>query len=202
MSSTNAAILPRDQITVSELSLQPRLAGWAWEPDVPRILPVKLTLTYETDVSRAGASDDLTHSISYSGVSEKIVQMAGSKTWGDLWELAQKVAGLALESEGTSGAEEVTVRLEHPRAVLGAESAGLEIVRAREKDIARDDIIFVRGFRADTVIGVNPAERTREQPIILNLTGRLPSGTESGPWADHARTLVQAAKQVRRRTNT
>jgi FolB domain-containing protein len=201
ISTTNTPSRSRDQITVSELSLQPRLAGWAWAPDTPRILPVKLTLAYMTDVSRAGASDDLTNSISYSEVSDKIVQLAGSKTWRDLWELAQKVADLTLEFEGTTGDEEVTVRLEHPSALLGAESAGLEITRAKARRTDRDDDIFIRGFKVDTVIGVNPAERTRKQPVILNLEGRLPPGTERGPWVEDAHSMVHAVIQVRRTTH-
>jgi FolB domain-containing protein len=186
----------QDEIKVSKLSLQPRLKGWAWEPDVPRIQPVRLTLTYRTDVSRAGASDDLRDSISYATVSNRIVELAGSGTWGDLWELAHRIAGLALEAEGTTGTEEVTVRLEHPRSLLGAESAGLEIVRSKEKDPAKDDIVFVQDLKLDTIIGVNPGERVTEQPVVLNLECKFAPNTKKGLWADDVRSLVHVTRQV------
>jgi len=110
---------------------------------------------------------------------------------------------------------QITIRVEKPRALLHATSAGVEITRTKEDygPIEKDpdalpasinshhDIIFVKDLKVSTIIGVNPWEREEKQIVILNLT-TYPSFPVSALQKDHVtkphnyRTIVRTIIKV------
>lgn len=89
---------------------------------------ILLNFTIYTDITEAGTSQDLTQSINYQAVTQRVIEWVESSQ--DL--LAEKLAlDLARLIITEFGAEKVSVRVEKPTAVNFTESVGVEIERSR-----------------------------------------------------------------------
>jgi len=84
--------------------------------------------------------------------------------------LAEGIAELCLNKLHVKA---LTVRVEKPRALLVASSAGVEIRRSiykeEEKRNKQGDYIFITNMSVRTIIGVNPWEREEKQDVIANM---------------------------------
>jgi D-erythro-7,8-dihydroneopterin triphosphate epimerase len=87
---------------------------------------VVLNLALFCDLSRAGQTDDLRHTVDYAAVCHGVTAMVSRSRYQLLERLAQAVADTCLAFPGVVG---VTVTLDKPGAVRGARSMAVEITR-------------------------------------------------------------------------
>jgi FolB domain-containing protein len=94
---------------------------------------ILINVTLFTDTRRAAESDDIADCVDYSLVAQKIRALVAPQTAGaggagrfTVEALAEDVAKLCLSQPRV---QKVTVRVEKPGAVEGAESVGVEIKR-------------------------------------------------------------------------
>ncbi|KAF9932864.1 trifunctional dihydropteroate synthetase [Linnemannia zychae] len=167
-----------DKICIKDLTVRNIIGVDAWERSKRQ--PIIINLVVYTSVSQAGDTDHLPYSIHY-GVLCKTVEAHSEKSeFRSVEALADSIARVVISK---CHAPKITVRVDKPRALLHAASAGVEITRSRsdysEDELAgtipcpvrfnQDDIIFVKDLKLSCIIGVNPWEREEEQIIILNL---------------------------------
>jgi FolB domain-containing protein len=81
-----------------------------------------------TDLRRAGQTDEIDHTVSYSTVARRVQIHAESAARQTVEALAEDIAQLCLED---SRVERVRVRVEKPGAVRFTRSVGVEIERSR-----------------------------------------------------------------------
>ncbi|CAG8463757.1 237_t:CDS:2 [Dentiscutata erythropus] len=143
--------------------------------------PVLINLTLNKNISKAGEKDKLTYSINYGTVSKAVSKFAEDSICDSVEVLAEGIAKICVNE---CHAPRVTVRVEKPRALLHAASAGVEIIRTKEDYDhvgsnsntqpnyinSHQDLIFIKDLRLSAIIGVNPWEREEKQTVILNLT--------------------------------
>ena len=116
-----------DQIFISDLVARGIIGVNDWEREQPQEILINITLF--TDLRRAGASDNLSDSVSYRTVAKKAIAHAESAGRFTVEALAADIAQLCLQE---SGVQKVRVRVEKPGAVRFARSVGVEIERAQE----------------------------------------------------------------------
>ncbi|KAF9165917.1 trifunctional dihydropteroate synthetase [Actinomortierella ambigua] len=167
-----------DKIVIKDLTVRNIIGVDGWERSKRQ--PVIINLTVYTSVSQAGDTDHLPYSIHY-GVLCKTVEAHSEKTeFRSVEALADSIARVVIHK---CHAPKITVRVDKPRALLHAASAGVEITRERgdysEEQLTgkvvvpihfrETDTIFVKDLRLSCIIGVNPWEREEKQVVILNL---------------------------------
>lgn len=113
-----------DKILVLNLRVQGILGVNEWERTKPREIVVNVTLF--TDMRRGAQSDDITDCVDYSQAVKEIRALVERTRRFTIEALAEDIALLCL---ARAGVQKVTVRVEKPGAVLGAESVGVEIER-------------------------------------------------------------------------
>ncbi|CAG8807898.1 36982_t:CDS:2, partial [Racocetra persica] len=168
-----------DKIIIKNLLVRNVTGVDSWER-VKR-QPVLINLTLHKNISEAGKKDKLSYSINYGIVSKAVSKYAEDSISDSIEALAEGIAKICVNE---CHAPRVTVRVEKPRALLHAASAGVEIIRTREDyskidsnsntfpiyNDNRQDVIFVKDLRLSAIIGVNPWEREEKQTVILNIT--------------------------------
>jgi len=120
-----------DIIFIRDLRVRGILGVHDWERQQPREILINVTLF--TDTRRAAETDDLADCVDYSQTAQKIRALVAPQTAGaggaerfTVEALAEDIANLCLSQPGV---QKVTVRVEKPGAVEGAESVGVEIER-------------------------------------------------------------------------
>lgn len=87
---------------------------------------VVLNLVLSCDLSRAGKTDDLRHTVDYSAIGKRVTDMVRRSRFLLIERLAQEVAQTCLSFPGVA---RVVVTLDKPGAVRGARSVAVEILR-------------------------------------------------------------------------
>jgi FolB domain-containing protein len=113
-----------DIVFIRDLRVSGILGVHDWERQQPREILINVELF--TDTRRAAETDDLADCVDYSQTAQKIRALAGSAGRFTVEALAEDIANLCLSQPRV---QKVTVRVEKPGAVKGAESVGVEIVR-------------------------------------------------------------------------
>ncbi|KAG0000711.1 trifunctional dihydropteroate synthetase [Modicella reniformis] len=170
--------LMADKICIRDLTVRNIIGVDAWERSKRQ--PIIINLTVFTSVSAAGDTDHLPYSIHY-GVLCKTVEAHSEKSeFRSVEALADSIARVTISK---CHAPKITVRIDKPRALLHAASAGVEITRSRsdytKEELAdmvptpvrfnQQDTIFVKDLQLSCIIGVNPWEREEEQVVVVNL---------------------------------
>jgi len=87
---------------------------------------IVLNLVLSCDLSRAGETDDLQHTVDYTAVCRRVASVVRRSRCRLIERLAQEVAETCLAFPGVAG---VHVTLDKPGAVSGAHSVAVEIER-------------------------------------------------------------------------
>lgn len=95
-----------DRIVLRDLRVSTRVGVGDEERSHPQ--GVLIDVTIEVDLSAAGASDDLTDTIDYAAVIDRVARLVEGAETRLLEHLAQRVAD---EMSGVEGAERVTVKI-------------------------------------------------------------------------------------------
>lgn len=179
----------RDLITVTDLQLR----TLALEPDhwqrPAKAQPLVVSLRIHTDVSEEAQSDALKDgkSLNYGSVTkaiEKAVKGLPEATAERALALEQVAEHLAAVVIFDAYAPNITLEVVRPRALLSAQSIGVQVTRDRADyaeestsaryqlsdphTAAREDKLFVRELRRLIVIGLNACERLDEQEVICD----------------------------------
>ena len=113
-----------DQIFINDLVAHGIIGIHPWERENPQEIRINIILF--ADLRKAGESDDIADTISYSEVARKILAHAEAAERLTVEALAADIARLCLEDPRVLS---VRVRLEKPAAVGEAHSVGVEIER-------------------------------------------------------------------------
>lgn len=89
---------------------------------------VILNIAIETDLTRAGKSDDVKDTIDYKGLKKRILALVEDSQYKLIESLAQRVASVCLDNPRATG---VQVRVDKPGALRFARSVAAEIYRTR-----------------------------------------------------------------------
>jgi FolB domain-containing protein len=113
-----------DKVLVKNLHVQTILGVNPWERGRPQEIVVSIEA--ETDTRRAAAADDIGACVDYAELVKEVRQLVGRAQRLTAEALAGDIAETCLNRPGV---RRVRVRVEKPRAVIGAESVGVEIER-------------------------------------------------------------------------
>jgi FolB domain-containing protein len=116
-----------DKILVKNLIARGIIGVNDWEREKPQ--EIKINLVLYADLSRAGETDDLNHSVNYRTIAKKAQEHAETAKRLTVEALAADLAKICLAEPGV---QKVLVRVEKPGAVRFSESVGVEIERSRE----------------------------------------------------------------------
>lgn len=192
MTSSQITMDLPDVIVVKRLEVRMIVGVDNWER--VQAQTVTIDASVHTDVSKAGISDHLPHSIHYGILVKQLEAHCATHRYRSLEALAE---GLAKVCIFVLHAPKVTLNVEKPRSLLHAASAGVQIARASDdymlgnvhpippnldptqhldqlrlsptSALALDDKVIVRDLIINTIIGVNPWERQDKQNVKLNL---------------------------------
>jgi len=115
-----------DKIIIKDLSARGIIGVHSDEREQPQEIVINIILF--TDTAKAGQSDDIADTVSYSTIAKKVRTHAESSQRFTVEALAEDIAGLCL---GDPGVKKVQVRVEKPRAIRFAASAGVDIEREK-----------------------------------------------------------------------
>jgi FolB domain-containing protein len=115
-----------DQVFISDLHARGVIGVNDWERHVLQDILINITLF--TDLSQAGRTDDLLHSVDYRSAAKQALALAESGEKFTVEALAADIVQVCLQLPGV---EKARVRVEKPGAVRFARSVGVEIERSR-----------------------------------------------------------------------
>jgi FolB domain-containing protein len=113
-----------DQILINDIVARGIIGVNDWEREKPQEILINIVLF--TDLHKAGETDHLADSISYSTVAKKVLAHAEIANRRTVEALAADLARLCLKEPGV---QRVRVRVEKPGAVRFVRSVGVEIER-------------------------------------------------------------------------
>lgn len=116
-----------DRILVKNLVVRTIIGVDSWERIKRQ--PVTINLCLHTDITGAGASDHVTKSIHYGLLTKAVEKFTEGANFRSVEALAHAIVKICIKD---FNAAKATVRLEKPRALLHATSAGVEITRTAE----------------------------------------------------------------------
>jgi dihydroneopterin aldolase/2-amino-4-hydroxy-6-hydroxymethyldihydropteridine diphosphokinase/dihydropteroate synthase/2-amino-4-hydroxy-6-hydroxymethyldihydropteridine diphosphokinase/dihydropteroate synthase len=206
-----------DRVLVNSLQLDGTLllSPAPWKP--AKTQPAFLDVCLVTDTSKAGATDDLNFSTSYSAIASTLRGFLTSKNFGDQSlncnELAEAAAGYLLFSfePRLPDTDVVRVKATLPDALLHGGKVSAGITRTRSDYIptgetllassvnVRNDSLSISDYTISTILGLNDCEREEEQPLIVEIETwpNYDGLQESSSMAWSARALHDVAWKVR-----
>jgi dihydroneopterin aldolase len=95
-----------------------------------RAQPFEIDVDLETDLTRAGGSDDLADTIDYGSLAESVAGVVAGERYALLERLAERIAEIALDDSRVRSVT-VTLRKLRPPVPVDLASAGVRVVRER-----------------------------------------------------------------------
>lgn len=118
--------MPKDKVIINNLLVQGVIGVNDWEREKAQDILINIEVL--TDLTEAGKSDSIEHSIDYHALSKKVIANVKEAQHYTVEALASSIAALCL---GEKYALKVRVRVEKPQAIPSAQSAGVEIERSK-----------------------------------------------------------------------
>jgi FolB domain-containing protein len=115
-----------DKVFITNLLIRAIIGVNDRERETPQDILVNVTIY--TDIRPAARSDDIADCVDYADISKKIRALVEKVRRFTVEALAEDIAVLCLDNPRV---RKVTVRVEKPKAVTGAESVGVEIERSK-----------------------------------------------------------------------
>jgi FolB domain-containing protein len=116
-----------DSVTISELMMHVRIGCTAEERAFPQRL--LLSACFYLDLSKAGRSGDLEHTICYATLSQEFLDIAAEREWTLLEEVAESLANHSLKSHPHVKKTEISIK---KFAVPGTAHVAVTVGRSRE----------------------------------------------------------------------
>ncbi len=106
--------------------------------EVERAQPFELDLDLHVDLSRAGATDDLSDTVDYGAVCDDVVRVATERHHGLMEHLVERIAATVLRDERVQRVD-VSIRKLRPPVAHDLASSGVSICRSRAGGAATAD---------------------------------------------------------------
>ncbi|MDN6179494.1 MAG: dihydroneopterin aldolase [Halomonas subglaciescola] len=113
-----------DRILIEALEVDTVIGAYAWERLIEQRLSLDLALA--TDIRPAAATDDLTLTLDYAAISERIQRFAAEHRFELVETFAERLVAALRDEFGIAG---VALTLRKPGAVPAAKSVGLKMTR-------------------------------------------------------------------------
>lgn len=113
-----------DKIFIKDLLARGIIGINDWEREKPQDILINITLY--TDLTKAGATDDISFSVNYRTIAKKTLAHAESAQRLTVEALAADIVDICLQE---TGVRKVRVQVEKPGAVRFSRSVGVEIER-------------------------------------------------------------------------
>lgn len=117
-----------DIVFIKQLQVDTVIGVYDWEKSIQQRLLLDLTLT--TDQRNAAARDDISLTLDYAVIAEKVTALITAQPIELIETVAEKVAALLLTEFATS---KVEVTVSKPGAVAQAQTVGVHIVRTSKQ---------------------------------------------------------------------
>lgn len=158
-----------DIIAVRELQLQATLTKDAWGRQ-EKAQPVTLSAELETNVQISGHSDDILDTLSYSRMSNEIIQLVQSQTFTALGCILDEISHLAEAWPGSG----LRCTIHAPKALLCVDDGIVYRGNYKRTSTAPQWLptakeVCLKGLRCACIIGVNDHERRAKQSLLVNL---------------------------------
>jgi dihydroneopterin aldolase/2-amino-4-hydroxy-6-hydroxymethyldihydropteridine diphosphokinase/dihydropteroate synthase len=167
--------------------------------------PVQASVRLQRNIHKAGMTDNVDETLSYSTMCKRILKTAQTFEEQDSQSLNQVTAFhtmLHSTVRDEKGPDRELGRLEiettMPKAILGA--AGLTFKSISEYShtdsnnlVTSAGGLCINGLRGNCIIGVNPHERLHKQPVDIDLSYNFAS---IDPSKDNPQALAEAALKV------
>jgi FolB domain-containing protein len=121
-----------DKLFIKNLRIQGILGVYDQERHQPREIIINIVL--HTDTRRAALTDIIHDCVDYDQVAQEIRALVEGAKRFTVEALAEDIARLCLSKPRI---RQVTVRVEKPGAVAGADSVGVEIIRKQRSNLKR-----------------------------------------------------------------
>ncbi|WP_250656484.1 dihydroneopterin aldolase [Alkalimarinus coralli] len=113
-----------DTVFINGLAIDTTIGVYDWERTIKQRVVLDLEMRF--DISSAAATDDLTHALDYSAVSQRIISFVEGSEYQLLESLAEKIASIVMAEFSVPG---LKLRINKPGAVPEAAGVGLVIIR-------------------------------------------------------------------------
>lgn len=115
-----------DQIHIEGLQLETVIGVYDWERTIRQALVLDLHLA--TDIKAAAASDDLSKTLDYKAISDRVIEFVEGTRHQLVETLAEQIAALVMTEFGVTG---LTLKLSKPGALPRAHNVAVVIARGR-----------------------------------------------------------------------
>ncbi|MDX8410395.1 MAG: dihydroneopterin aldolase [Mariprofundaceae bacterium] len=113
-----------DHILIEGLEIQTVIGIYDWERKIRQT--VRLDLEIAWDISMAGETDDIVHTLNYKSVSKRLTEFVESSSFGLIEALAEHCARIVMDE---FSAPWLRLKLSKPGAVSGADNVAVLIER-------------------------------------------------------------------------
>ncbi|KIJ64763.1 hypothetical protein HYDPIDRAFT_28125 [Hydnomerulius pinastri MD-312] len=156
----------KDTIHVNELLLTLAIL----EGTLARVQPVLISLAISHDIAMAASSDDLNYSINYASVCATLAEFLPRIHHVSLEALVDCLFDALFRN--FAEVEEASVTVTQTKGPLQPATASLQATRRRDLTFMVPDQFILKGLKCSAIIGVEPYERTRKQPLFFDITLR------------------------------
>ena len=120
----------KDSVFIKGLAIDATIGVYDWERTIKQRLVIDLDMRF--DISSAAKTDDITHALDYSAVSQRIISFVEKSAYQLLEALAEKLTQIVMDEFSVSG---LKLKINKPGAVPEAASVGLVIIRGDYKTV-------------------------------------------------------------------
>jgi len=113
-----------DRILIEGLEVRTVIGIYDWEREIRQT--VRLDMEMAWDVSRAGRSDDIAHTLDYKAVSKRLIAFIEGSSFGLIEALAEACARILIDEFNVPW---MRMKLSKPGAVRGSENVAVVIER-------------------------------------------------------------------------
>ncbi len=118
---------PVDIIYLHDLAIECVVGAWDWERDILQTVYVDLDMAW--DISQAGQTDELEHTLNYRDISKAVTALVVARKFKLVETMAVEIADLLMTGFAVPWCR---VRINKRGAVSGAEDVGVIIERGKK----------------------------------------------------------------------
>lgn len=117
-----------DHIFIHELKIPATIGLHTWERQIKQTLILDIDMAF--DITEAGNTDELSATLDYAAVSERIAEFVTNSEYRLIESVAEQVCQLVLKEFSV---ERITLTVRKPAAVAGTKEVGVQITRSHSK---------------------------------------------------------------------
>ena len=116
-----------DKIFLKNLKLKTKIGLFDWEKQIDQIININLEAGF--DIKKAAATDDVSYSLDYKTLSNRVRDYVDNNTHELIETLIENIAGIILKEFKV---EYITISISKPRAIRDSEDVGITITRSKK----------------------------------------------------------------------